>query len=90
MPVILATQEAEIRRVAVQSQSGQIVHKTLSQKHPTQKGAGKLVQEALSSNTSTRKKKKKRYDKVWWWCKRKVCFTDTLRAVEGQQRSMKS
>jgi hypothetical protein len=32
MPVILATQEAEIRRIAVQSQPGQIVHETLSQK----------------------------------------------------------
>jgi hypothetical protein len=30
MPVILATQEAEIRRIAVGSQPGQIVHKTLS------------------------------------------------------------
>jgi hypothetical protein len=29
-PVILATQEAEIRRIVVQSQPGQIVHKTLS------------------------------------------------------------
>jgi hypothetical protein len=32
MPVILATQEAEIRRIMVQSQPGQIVHKTLSRK----------------------------------------------------------
>jgi hypothetical protein len=32
MPVILATQEAEIRRIVVQSQSWQIVCKTLSQK----------------------------------------------------------
>jgi hypothetical protein len=31
-PVILATQEAEIRRIWVQSQPRQIVHKTLSQK----------------------------------------------------------
>jgi hypothetical protein len=31
-PVILATQEAEIRRIAVQSQPRQIVHETLSQK----------------------------------------------------------
>jgi hypothetical protein len=31
-PVILATQEAEIRRMAVQSQPRQIVHETLSPK----------------------------------------------------------
>jgi hypothetical protein len=30
MPVILATQEAEIRRITVHSQAGQIVLKTLS------------------------------------------------------------
>jgi hypothetical protein len=30
MPVILATQEAEFRRMAVQSQPRQIVHETLS------------------------------------------------------------
>jgi hypothetical protein len=34
-PVILATQEAEIRKIAVQSQPGQIVNKTASQKQPT-------------------------------------------------------
>jgi hypothetical protein len=38
MPVILATQEAEIRRLAVQSQPQQIVHKTLSQKNHHKKG----------------------------------------------------
>jgi hypothetical protein len=32
-PIILATQEAEIRRITVQSQPGQIVLKTLSQKN---------------------------------------------------------
>jgi hypothetical protein len=32
MPVILATQEAEIRRIVVGSQPGQVVHETLSQK----------------------------------------------------------
>jgi hypothetical protein len=36
-PVIPATQEAEIRRIAVRSQSRQIACKTLSQKNPTQK-----------------------------------------------------
>jgi hypothetical protein len=39
MPIILATQEAEIRKKAVQSQPGQIVCKTLSQKKKiTKKG----------------------------------------------------
>jgi hypothetical protein len=35
--VILATQEAEIRRITVQSQPWQIVCKTLSRKNPSQK-----------------------------------------------------
>jgi hypothetical protein len=37
-PVILATQEAEIKRIEVPGQPQQIVCKTLSQKYPTQKG----------------------------------------------------
>jgi hypothetical protein len=37
-PVILATEEAEIRRIMVRRQPRQIVHKTLSQKYLTQKG----------------------------------------------------
>jgi hypothetical protein len=44
MPVILATQEAEIRRISVKSQLRQIVHKTLSQKTPSQKRAGGVAQ----------------------------------------------
>jgi hypothetical protein len=39
MSVILATQEAEIRRIAVRSQPRQIVHETLSQKKPSQQRA---------------------------------------------------
>jgi hypothetical protein len=35
--VILAIQEAEIRRIVVQSQTRQIVRETLSQKNPSQK-----------------------------------------------------
>jgi hypothetical protein len=35
-PIILATREAEIRRIKVQGPVGQIVHNTLSQKCPTQ------------------------------------------------------
>jgi hypothetical protein len=34
-PIILATQEAEIRRIVAQSQPRQIVHKTLSRKYPS-------------------------------------------------------
>jgi hypothetical protein len=37
MPVIPATEEAEIRRIEVRSQPGQTAHNTLSQKYPTQK-----------------------------------------------------
>jgi hypothetical protein len=36
-PVILATQEAEIRRIEVHSQPRQMVYETLSQKNPSQK-----------------------------------------------------
>jgi hypothetical protein len=37
MPIILAIQEAGIRKVVVQSQPEHIVLKTLSRKYPTQK-----------------------------------------------------
>jgi hypothetical protein len=40
MPVILATQEAEIRRIEVQSQPWKIVPEALSQKNPSQKETG--------------------------------------------------
>jgi hypothetical protein len=36
-PIILATQEAEIGRITVQSQPRQIVHENLSQKNPVTK-----------------------------------------------------
>jgi hypothetical protein len=42
--VILVTQEAEIRRIPVQSHPRQIVHETLSQKNPSQKRAGGVAQ----------------------------------------------
>jgi hypothetical protein len=44
MPVILATQEAEIRRITIHSQPKQIICETLSQKHPSQKRAGGVAQ----------------------------------------------
>jgi hypothetical protein len=42
--IILATQEAEIRSTGVQGQPGQRVHKTLTQKNPSQKRAGGVAQ----------------------------------------------
>jgi hypothetical protein len=65
MPVRLATQEAEIRRIMVQSQPGQTVHKTLSQKIPSEKiGLVEWLKvRALSSSPSTAKKKKKKRPK---------------------------
>jgi UDP-N-acetylglucosamine:LPS N-acetylglucosamine transferase len=44
MPVILATWEAEIRRITVRSQPRQIVHETLSRKNPSQKRASRVAQ----------------------------------------------
>jgi hypothetical protein len=44
IPVILATQETEIRSITVQSQPGQIALETLSQENPLQKRAGGVVQ----------------------------------------------
>jgi hypothetical protein len=43
-PVILATQEAQIRRIVVQSQPGQIVPETLSQKTLHKNRAGGVDQ----------------------------------------------
>jgi hypothetical protein len=43
VPVILATQEAEIRRITVPNQPRQMVHEILSQNNPTQKRAGRVV-----------------------------------------------
>jgi hypothetical protein len=44
MPVIPATQEAELREIVLQSQPGEILHETLSQKMSSQKRAGGVAQ----------------------------------------------
>jgi hypothetical protein len=44
MPVIPATQEAEIRRITVQNQPGEIIQETLLPKNPSQKRAGGVAQ----------------------------------------------
>jgi hypothetical protein len=43
-PIILATQEAEIRRITVQSQPGQMVPRDPILKNPSQKGASGVAQ----------------------------------------------
>jgi hypothetical protein len=60
MPVILATQETEIRMVAVRSLPGQIVCKTLSRKTLHKNRAGGVAQgESPEFKTQYAKKKKK-------------------------------
>jgi hypothetical protein len=61
-PVILPTQEAEIRRIKVKSQPGQTVCQTLSLKTLSQKiGVVEWLQvKALSSSPSTTNKKKQK------------------------------
>jgi hypothetical protein len=57
-PVILATQEEEIRRTATQSQLGQIVYRILSRKHPSQKmgwWSGSRCRPCISSPSTTKK-----------------------------------
>jgi hypothetical protein len=60
MPVILATQEAEIRRIEVRSQPRQIVCETLSWKTLYKNRTGRVAQgEGPEFKTQHRKKKKK-------------------------------
>jgi hypothetical protein len=70
-PVIPATQEAEIRRIAIGSQPGQIVLETLSQKNPSQKRAGGVAQgEGPEFKPQYRKKQKQNTCEesieMWW------------------------
>jgi hypothetical protein len=69
MPVILATQEAEIRRIKVRSQSGQIVLETLSWKKPitrkgwwSSSGVGPEFKPQYHTHTHTHKRG------LWWHC----------------------
>jgi hypothetical protein len=57
--IILATQEAEIRRITVRSQPRQIVREALAQKYPPQKKrAGGVAQGVLEFKPQCHKKKK--------------------------------
>jgi hypothetical protein len=60
-PVILATQEAEIRRIAVLSQA-------INSSRPYLENASHIKGlSALSASPSTSKKKKKRKERKGWW-----------------------
>jgi hypothetical protein len=65
--VMLATQEAEIRRIKVRSQPGQIVQETLSWKNPSQKkmagGEAQGVGPEFKPYYHKKKKKKKKKER---------------------------
>jgi hypothetical protein len=66
-PVNPATQEAQMKRIEIQSQPGQIVLETLSQKNLSQKRAGGVAQgegPEFKPQYSKKKKKKKNREQV--------------------------
>jgi hypothetical protein len=65
MPVILATQEAKIRRITVLSQPRQIVHETLSQKKIHHKKRAGGVAQGVDTEFKSKylKEKKERHPK---------------------------
>jgi hypothetical protein len=66
MPIVLATQEAEIRRITVPSQPGQTVREILSQKYPSQKRAGEVAQGVGPEFKPQYGKKKKKKEMRKW------------------------
>jgi hypothetical protein len=65
MPIILATEETEIRKTMVRSQPGQIVHETISRKKKSQKRAGGVARSVgLNSSPRYLKKRKKERKKL--------------------------
>jgi hypothetical protein len=66
MPVILVTQEAEIRRITVRSQPRQIVLQDPISKIPNTKRAGGVAQSVSSEfKPQYQKKEKKRKKETW-------------------------
>jgi hypothetical protein len=75
-PIILATQEAEIRRITVQSQPGKIVCETLSQKIHHKKGLVEWLEvKALNSSPSTTKTKNKKQTNKKKTQLKKICWS---------------
>jgi hypothetical protein len=88
MSVISVTQEAEIRKIAVQSQTRQIVHETPSRKYPshthTQKGLVEGLRQSPEFKPQYCKIKKGR---VGWvqWLKPVVLVTQEVEASWGSK-----
>jgi hypothetical protein len=70
MSVILATQEAEIRKILVRNQPGQTVHETLSQKYltHTKKGwwSGSSIGPEIKLQYQQKKKERKKERQMGW------------------------
>jgi hypothetical protein len=83
MPITLATQKAEIRRITVWSQTGEILCKTLSWKKKSQQRAGGVVQGVgLEFKPHNRKRKKK--EVLWITCFRLYykCISSLISTIE--------
>jgi hypothetical protein len=63
--VIVAIQEAEIRRIMVWSQPRQIVQETLSQKNPSHKKRAGGVAQGVGPEFKPQDRKKKKKKLVW-------------------------
>jgi hypothetical protein len=84
MPIILASQEAEIRRVAVQSQPGQIVSGTLSQKKSiTKKGLVEWPKVNCEFKSQHCQKKKKVQDPEFFQERRLICLLPALLSIRA-------
>jgi hypothetical protein len=75
MPVILATQEAEIRRIKAQNHPGQIVQET-HLKIPSQKRAGGVVRSVGPEFKPSSQKKKKKSNGREYFRRMKAAVSD--------------
>jgi hypothetical protein len=83
--IVLATQEAEIRRIVVRSQPGQIVRETLSRRNPSPKRAGGVAQ-GEGPEFKSQSAKKRKNDGAWRGAKsRRPLGSWGLRVNEGRE-----
>jgi hypothetical protein len=84
MPVILATQETEMRRIKVRSQPRQIVHEILSQKN-----LGLAQGVGLEFKPQYCKKKKKKSNRYTGFLNTEIYFLKVLKARSLRLRSVR-